>query len=120
MSLKSKIVSAAAVAISATISLAAFNAHAGEVEPKTVTVKIDAFDLSKAQGAEAVYTRLRHAARQVCRPLQSRDVQLKKEHRECLEQALDNAVAQVDNARLTALHRSESVRIASAPAATRS
>ncbi len=121
MSLKSKIVSAAAVAISATMSLVAFNAQAEEAEAKTVTVKIDAFDLSKAQGAEAVYARLRNAARQVCRTLESRDVSLKKEHRECVEQALDEAVAQVNSTRLTALHRSESgIRIAAAPAATRS
>lgn len=121
MSLKSKIISTAAVAIGATMSLVAINARAVEAEAATVTVSIEAFDLSKAQGAQAVYTRLRSAARQVCRNFEGRGLNLRKQHRECVNYALDNAVADVNNARLTALHRAETdVRIAARESTMRS
>lgn len=121
MSIKSKIISTAAAAISATLSLVAMNAHAGEAQSRSVTVRIEAFDLSKEQGAQAVYARLRSAARQVCRELESRELSLSSEHRECLKETLDDAIAQVDNAHLSALHRTEAgVRIASSRITKRS
>lgn len=72
-------------------------------QPLTRAVVYGDLNLDSEQGAKVLYTRLRGAARDVCFPLESRDFKQTLWHR-CFDGALASAVAQVDRARVTALH----------------
>jgi UrcA family protein len=112
MSTRSLIAAATAVGI-ATMSLFSVSAQA-ESEAPSVTVSLERYDLSKQSDADLLYVRLQRAAREVCRPLESRELSFKRLHTQCFENALQNAVASVDDVKLTALHQSDSeLRIAS-------
>lgn len=112
MSTRSSIAAATAVGI-ATMSLFSISAQA-EAEAPQVTVSLERYDLSKQSDADLLYVRLQRAARTVCRPLDSRELSIKRLHAQCFEDALQNAVASIDNVKLTALHQSDSeLRIAS-------
>ena len=112
MSTRSLIAAATAVGI-ATMSLFSISAQAGADAPQ-VTIPLERYDLSKQSGADLLYVRLQRAAREVCRPLESRELSFKRLHEQCFENALQNAVASVDNVKLTALHQSDNeLRIAS-------
>lgn len=96
----------------AAISLFAINAHAAEEVPHR-TVSYDDLDLANPADAQALYSRLEHASKAVCRSYESREVTRMKLHQNCYEEALSNAVASVDHATVTALYRSDSnVRLA--------
>lgn len=72
---------------------------AGEYE--SVRVNYSDLNLDQKEGREALYTRLRRAAGDVCDAEYSR-----LEERECFDTALDRAVEEVGNQELTAIHRS--------------
>jgi UrcA family protein len=80
------------------MATAAPNPH----EPPSVTVNYADLDLTKPAGAKTLYDRLKRAARNVCHPYDSN--QMRKRWRECYDQAIANAVADVDRPMLTALH----------------
>jgi UrcA family protein len=67
-------------------------------------------DLNSQQGAKVLYARLRFAARQVCIPLES--IELDRQHawHECVDNALNSAVASVNKASVTALHNQAGTR----------
>lgn len=112
MSSRSFIAAIAAVSVSALSVFA--TAHATEVPALKVTVPLEKYDLSKQAGVDGAYSSLRRAARVVCAPFEGRDLKTKRKHRQCYEQALANAVADVNNTRLTALHQNDpSLRLAS-------
>lgn len=121
MSFKSTATSTIASVIGvAAFSLIAISAHAAESHVPQATVQLGDFDLSKPKDAQAVYTRLSVAARNVCRSV-GNDLRSRRDSEACEQAALDNAVDKVGNAQLTALHRSESsIRIASRNASDRS
>ena len=63
-------------------------------------------DLSKVDGAAALYSRLRHAAGIVCSSLQSRDLTLNTLYRGCVDHAIGNAVTRVGRPMLSQYHES--------------
>jgi UrcA family protein len=72
---------------------------------KQYVVRFPDLDLSKMAGATALYSRRRHAARVVCDPLQSRQMEIAAEYRACMDRAVANAVARVDRPLLSEYHQ---------------
>jgi UrcA family protein len=68
-------------------------------------VRFSDLDLSKADGAAALYARLRHAARVVCAPGESREMGIAAMYRACMNDAIANAVARVDRPLLSQYHQ---------------
>ena len=60
------------------------------------TVSFADLDLSRTEGAEALYQRLRSAARQVCAPADGKSLAQKQRYRACVSEAVSNAVVQID------------------------
>jgi UrcA family protein len=75
-------------------------------EPVTYskTVTYGDLNLDSAQGASVLYARLRHAAQDVCSPLESKELTLRSAWQTCVSNALTSAVAQVNKPNVTALH----------------
>lgn len=96
-----------AVACCALAGAATQTAPAAQPPPDALTkaVAYGDLDLDSADGAQALYARLRYAARQVCSPLDGRDLGSKRLWRTCVDGALASAVAQVNKPQVTALHR---------------
>jgi UrcA family protein len=72
--------------------------------PLTKIVHYSDLDLDSKQGAEALYARLRGAARQVCSPLESIELHRLGLWKNCFDDAMTNAVGQVNKTMLSALH----------------
>ncbi len=72
---------------------------------KQYVVRFPDLDLSKAAGAAALYARLRHAARVVCDPMDSREMGIAAIYRACMDQAVANAVAGVNSPLLSQYHQ---------------
>ena len=85
-------------------SASAFGATDGDAVVAK-TVKFDDLDISKAEGAQALYDRISAAARTVCRAEPYNLV------RDCRARAVDDAVLDVGNALLTSIHRSVVERV---------
>ena len=77
---------------------------ASAAEPPSITLKYEADDLVTTAGAEALYKRIRVAARQVCSPYSGEDLLRWSRWKRCYRQAVGNAVAAVHQPTLTALH----------------
>jgi UrcA family protein len=73
-------------------------------EPLTKKVTYGDLDLDSQRGAHVLYARLRAAAREVCVPLESIELSRQLAWRNCVDNALGSAVAQVNKASVTALH----------------
>jgi len=71
---------------------------------RSVTVDYADLDVSRPAGARALYVRIKRAARTVCAPLESRDLHRVALWRDCYEQAVADAVAEIGRPTLTALH----------------
>lgn len=100
------------VAFAVCTCLTAYSASA-QPSVKSQTVSFADLDLSKPAGAQTLYKRIQKAARHVCGPIDKYTyVTPWKAFRECYEEAIAAAVAQVDRPSLTALHR-EQTRTAS-------
>ena len=69
-------------------------------------VRFPDLDLNKIEGAAALYSRLGHAARVVCAPLQNADIERKTKYRMCLQQAVANAVADINRPLVLQYHES--------------
>jgi UrcA family protein len=67
-------------------------------------VRFPDLDLSKADGAAVLYHRLGHAARIVCTPLESSERLNSAPYRECLAQAVAQAVASINRPMLSQYH----------------
>jgi UrcA family protein len=74
--------------------------------PRTYVVRFADLDLSKVEGATALYARFRHAASVVCEPLESRDLALSEERRACIDSAIANAVVSVNRPLVPQYHQS--------------
>lgn len=97
-----KFVTATAVAL---VGFAASNvALADEAGRTSVTVNYADLDLAKPAGIDALYARLRGAAKAACGDPDARNLREKALVRECRDEALSNAVAGVNHAALTAKH----------------
>jgi UrcA family protein len=69
-------------------------------------VRFSDLDLSKIDGAAALYTRLSYAAAIVCNSLRSRDLGIAAKYQACVAQAIANAVASVDRPLVSQYHES--------------
>jgi UrcA family protein len=79
----------------------------------STTVSYADLDLSSSADAKVLYSRLRTAAKAVCGEPDARNLSLRRLARECYESALSNAVVDLDNANVTALHATDrSIRVA--------
>ena len=72
--------------------------------PLTKKVVYGDLNLETETGAKILYSRLRHAAQDVCSPFEGRDPSRQVQWRTCYDQAVTAAVARVNNSRVTALH----------------
>ncbi|HEY6643186.1 UrcA family protein [Povalibacter sp.] len=112
MSARSFIAAIAAAGV-VTGSLLAASVQARPAAPQ-IRVPLDRYDLSKQAHADQLYSRLQRAARTVCGSREARELKIRQLNEECYATALANAVTDVNDAKLTALHQSDSeLRIAS-------
>jgi UrcA family protein len=92
----------------------AFGAQAGQVADAnrttaSVVVGYSDLDLTDAQGAKTLYTRLRAAAREVCGSTPDpRELRQYANYQACYTRALHKAVHRIDSQRLHALHAERS------------
>jgi UrcA family protein len=70
----------------------------------TTIVSYGDLNLDSEQGAKVLYGRIRGAAGSVCSSLEGRGLTEKKIWQGCFDNAVANAVGQVNKARVTALH----------------
>jgi UrcA family protein len=70
----------------------------------SVTVRYHDLNLNSPEGVASLYGRIRVAAEQVCRTLESRDLMRKAQWQDCFSHAVANAVKAVNNAPLSAYH----------------
>jgi len=73
--------------------------HAAEVPARVVSYQD--LDLNTEAGAKVLYGRIHGAAKQVCGNLEIRDLPVVRAHAACVEKAVSDAVAAVNNQRLT-------------------
>jgi len=74
----------------------------------SVNVKYDLADLATESGLDKIYTRLKGAARRVCDAAsEPSDPKKVRHYWECVDQALANAVSDINNQRLTAFYQRE-------------
>jgi UrcA family protein len=64
-------------------------------------------DLSLAADANRLYARLKYASKKVCNSYDTRNLRTLEKHEACYADALNAAVAKVDDAKLTSLHAAE-------------
>jgi UrcA family protein len=69
-----------------------------------VAVTYADLDLDRGTGAETLYQRLRAAAKKVCGAVDGRNLTAVQQQRRCFNDALDRAVAAVDNDLVSRLH----------------
>jgi UrcA family protein len=95
-----------AIGIAATL---AYTATAGSVVSTTdakleYVVRYSDLDLSKTDGAASLYARLRHAARAVCAPGESREMGRAEIFRACMNESITNAVSKIDRPLVSQIH----------------
>lgn len=71
----------------------------------TKTVRYAELNLNTADGARALFRRIKFAAAEVCEPLDGRALAQHVIWQKCYERALADAVSQVNQPRVTALYR---------------
>jgi UrcA family protein len=69
-----------------------------------VTVKYADLDLNTAQGASALYSRIKHAAEEVCPGADSLSIPLRLAARSCRQTVVAHAVASVSSPKLAAVY----------------
>ena len=82
-------------------------------------VQIYAAELLSTTGIARVHERLENAARDVCHGFDSRDVERQMRYRRCVAEALERAVRDVHDARLSAYHQAKAGAVRTAAAVTR-
>jgi UrcA family protein len=81
-------------------------------EPRTVTVRYADLDTANAEGAAALYRRLKFAAGTVCQDLDSRsDLSMSRLYAGCVREALGNAIAKVVRPAVTAYAAARGVHL---------
>lgn len=99
----------AAVAALTVSTLASATAPALNNDVPSVIVKYSEPTLVTATGVKNLHSRLRFAAESVCSVLDSRVLGLREQYDQCVRDAIAQSVASVDNANLTAYHRTRSL-----------
>lgn len=85
----------------------ALPAHGADEERVTAKVRYADLNLDSAEGAQALLRRIRRAARDVCSPVAGAGVEAHREFDVCLTQAVDEAVADVNKPKVSALLRAQ-------------
>lgn len=80
------------------------NSLAGEPVTRQRVVNYADLNLNNHAGVKALYRRIRGAARSVCSASEISLVQRQAKH-ECVQNAIDGAIGDVDNTNLTAYHQ---------------
>ncbi len=96
-------------ALALTVALAAFGgsvalANAPDPDRVSLSVRYSDLNLTREEGARTLYSRLQSAARRVCGVGQDRDLVWQALALSCAEKALGDAVAELDNPQVSALH----------------
>lgn len=89
---------------------------AAQSEPRRQVVHFGDLNLTSPDGTRALYKRIEHAATDVCRDLESRDLGRSKLHAKCQEEAISGAIDSVHCPSLSAYYaakRGKSFRIVS-------
>jgi UrcA family protein len=86
-----------------TVGLLVGVAHGAEpgTEAPVKAVHYQDLNLNTNAGVQVLYKRIEGAAKQVCGGLEIRDLQGMRAHKACVQQAMDGAVAAVNNQMLT-------------------
>ncbi|MGH9523321.1 MAG: UrcA family protein [Terriglobales bacterium] len=85
-------------------SFAAVCGAANSPEAPSVIVKFGDLNISNPEGAAALYSRIRDAARGLCSPLDRGDLASKMDEDICVNQAIEDAVTRVDQPALSAVY----------------
>jgi UrcA family protein len=94
----------AAAISTATMSLA-IPAYAEGRIPQA-TIDYQDLNLTRGKDVQRLYSRLKHAAKQVCASWDGRQQYERTQFRQCYDEALTNAVGEIDVPQLSALHQS--------------
>ena len=101
-------------------------ARAADVsDPPSQAVRIDGSELSSGAGVARVYDRLERAADHVCRSFDSRELERQARYRHCVAEAVERAVRDVHDSRLSAYYQDKTgtmpsvAIVAGSPAAMR-
>lgn len=99
------------LSVAATLAFFSPFAVAGdEAEVPKIVVSYDDLNIHTDEGAVTLYRRLNAASRAVCRTLDGRELPRRARYAQCRENALDNAVAQIDSRALASLHERSAAR----------
>ncbi len=90
------------IALASTAFAAPMLASGGEA--KQVTVRFADLNLANDAGVEALYSRIRGAAREACAGAEGRSAAQRSEWNACMSVAMDGAVASVNSAALSSKH----------------
>jgi UrcA family protein len=88
-------------------SFATVSTAAEATEALQTIVKYGDLNVSTAQGAAALYSRIRAAAGGVCRPLDHGDLSSRVHMAACVQQAIADAVTTVDQPALSAVYNAK-------------
>ncbi len=95
------------LAIGGLLLAAAFTSLPAHADAPALRVKVGDLDLSHAAGVAILYQRLQFAAQEVCGPSSVTGSRLGvSAHQACVNDAVENAVQQLNRPALTAYHRS--------------
>jgi UrcA family protein len=72
----------------------------------TYVVRFSDLDVSKFAGVKTLYSRLRHAATVVCKPLETASLWHSDQYEVCMKKAIDDAVLSVNRPLLSQYHQS--------------
>lgn len=109
---------ATALALSAQAVHAADNISVSHTQLSR-TVSYADLDLNRSEGISVLYKRLNSAAKNVCAPLEGRLLSQKQNYKECVGEALSNAIADVNQPLLTQHYRNKDSKAATAIVAKR-
>ena len=95
----------------ATVAVIAFSvpaiAAADELKGRSEKVVYSDLNVVKESGAQALYSRLQRASKRVCGVESYKNaggIRIMSEQRDCFRNAMNEAVAQINNPTLTAIH----------------
>jgi UrcA family protein len=85
-------------------SFSAVCSAAGAADVPQAVVKYADLDISTSQGAATLFSRIRSAAEAVCLPVDQRDLATMFLRKQCVKQAIEGAVAKVNQPALSAVY----------------
>jgi UrcA family protein len=104
-----RVVAAGLAIVAAT--LIADIAAAKERDAVSAVVNYTDLDLTRSTDTARLYARLKYASHKVCNAYDSRELRTRDLYASCFDKALNSAVAEVNDAKLSSLHASAEPRI---------